>query len=135
MPARYLLDTNIASYLIREQHNVVGERLRKEQRDAIAISVVTEGELIFGIARRPDGKRLRSLVDDFLARMLVLPWDSLAAREYGHLRARLETRGIPMGNLDMMLAAYALAHSMTLVTNDKAFKRIPGLRLEDWSAS
>lgn len=133
MFSHYLLDTNIASYIIRQQPAAVYERLKRESRSRVAISVITEGELVFGIARRPDGRRLNSLVHDFLERVEVLPWDSAAAHQYGHLRAYLENKGLPIGNLDLLLASYALAHDMVLVSNDRAFQRVPNLRLEDWT--
>jgi len=73
------------------------------------------------------------MVDEFLLRVTILPWDSDAARQYGQLRAILERRGMVMGSLDMMIGAHALASGLTLVTNDGAFERISGLKLQDWT--
>ena len=99
----------------------------------IAISAVTEGELRFGAARLPHATRLHNLIEDFFLRVAVLPWDSDAARQYGQLRAALERDGQPMGNLDAMIAAHALALDAVLVTNDQAFARIKKLKVVDWT--
>lgn len=132
MGARYLLDTNTASFLIRGAGPRLQQRLRSVQPSATAISAVTEGELLFGLARKPHAVALHRTVHAFLAHVEVLPWGSEAARCYGALRSGLEAQGRPMGALDTMIAAHALATGCTLVTNDLAFARIEGLALEDW---
>ena len=107
MTSRYLLDTNIASYVIKGNIPAVRRRIVQVPMAQLAISAVTEGELRYGTARRPDAARLRTIVDEFLLRMTILPWDSEAAQHYGQIRAALEREGQPMGNLDMMIAAHA----------------------------
>ena len=99
----------------------------------VAISAVSEGELRYGVARLPGAKRLETIVDEFLLRVTVHPWDSDAAQHYGRLRATLEREGQPMGNLDLMIAAHALALGVVLVTNDQAFTRVKKLKLADWT--
>jgi len=99
----------------------------------VGISVVTEAELRFGVARLPQVAKLGIAVEEFLLRVEVLPWDSEAAQHYARIRALLESEGQPMGNFDMMIAAHALAAGTILVTNDRAFRRVKGLRIEDWS--
>jgi tRNA(fMet)-specific endonuclease VapC len=133
MTSRYLLDTNIASYIIKGSIPAVRRRVVQVPMAQLAISAVTEGELRYGAARRPDAARLRTIVDEFLIRMTILPWDSEAAQHYGQVRAALEREGLPMGNLDMMIAAHALALGAVLVTNDQAFTRIRQLNVEDWT--
>ena len=133
MTSRYLLDTNIASYVIKGNIPAVRRRIVQVPMAQLAISVVTEGELRYGAARRPDAARLRTIVDEFLLRMTILPWDSEAAQHYGQIRAALEREGQPMGNLDMMIGAHALALGAVLVTNDQAFTRIKELNVEDWT--
>jgi len=135
VPTQYLLDTNTASYIIKGNFPRVRERLLRVPMAQVSISAVTEGELRFGVARRPEAVRLGVAVEEFLSRISVLPWDSEAARHYAVVRASLEAKGEPMGNLDMMIAAQALAHEAVLVTNDRVFRRVPGLRIEDWSKS
>jgi tRNA(fMet)-specific endonuclease VapC len=131
--ARYLLDTNIASCIIKGNSPAVDRRLVKVAMAELAISTVTEGELRFGAARLPHATRLHNMIEDFFLRMAILPWDSDAAQHYGQLRAALEREGQPMGNLDAMIAAHALALDAILVTNDRAFGRIKKLKVEDWT--
>ena len=133
MTGRYLLDTNTASYVIKGNIPRVRERLVKVPMAWLAISAVTEAELLFGAARKPEAVRLKVAVEEFLLRVEVLPWDSKAARLYADLRATLERHGNPMGNLDMMIAAHALAAEAILVTNDRSFRRLGKLKLEDWT--
>jgi tRNA(fMet)-specific endonuclease VapC len=99
----------------------------------LAISAVTEGELRYGAARLPHAGRLHHLIEDFFLRVAVLAWDSDAAQQYGQLRAMLEREGQPMGNLDAMIGAHALALGAVLVTNDHAFARIKKLKIADWA--
>ncbi len=135
MPTRYLLDTNMASYVIKGNIPRVRERLLKVPMAQIAISVITEAELRFGVARKPEAARIETAVEEFLLRVEVLPWDSEAAKHYARVRAALEREGKPMGNLDMMIAAHALAAQAVLVSNDHAFRRVKHLKIEDWSKS
>jgi tRNA(fMet)-specific endonuclease VapC len=133
MAVRYLLDTNTASYVIKGNFPRVRERLLKVPMAEVGISVVTEAELRFGMARLPEATRLKTVVEEFLLRVEVLPWNTEAARHYARIRATLEKEGEPMGNLDMMIAAQALAADAVLVTHDRVFRRVKGLRVEDWS--
>jgi len=133
MTVRYLLDTNTASYVIKGNFPHVRERLLKVPMNEVGISVVTEAELRFGVARRPQAARLKLAVDEFLVRVEILTWDSPAARHYAALRAALEDSGTPMGNLDMMIAAQALSVDAVLVTHDRVFHRIKHLKTEDWT--
>lgn len=133
MTSRYLLDTNIASYVIKGNVPAVRRHIAKPPMAQLAISAVTEGELRYGTARRPEATSLRKIVDEFLVRVTILPWGSEAAHQYGEIRATLEREGQQMGNLDMMIGAHALALGVVLVTNDQAFRRIRKLHIEDWS--
>jgi tRNA(fMet)-specific endonuclease VapC len=133
MAIGYLLDTNIASRIIKGNSPAVDRRLAKTPMAQLAISAVTEGELRFGAARLPHAARLHALIEEFFLRVAILPWDSDAARQYGQLRATLQREGQPMGNLDVMIAAHSLAVGAVLVTNDQAFARIKKLRIEDWT--
>jgi tRNA(fMet)-specific endonuclease VapC len=133
MPVGYLLDTNIVSYIIKGGVPHVRERLARVPVPEVAISVITEAELRFGVARRPEATRLKIGVEEFLLRVEVLPWDSEAARQYAQVRAALERMGTSMGNLDLMIAAQALAADCVLVTSDRAFRRVKHLEIEDWT--
>jgi tRNA(fMet)-specific endonuclease VapC len=133
MAVHYLLDTNTVSYVIKGNFPRVRERLLKVPMAEVGVSVITEAELRFGLARRPDASKLRIAVEEFLLRVEILPWDSDAACHYARVRAALEDEGEPIGNLDLMIGAQALAAEAVLVTNDRVFRRIKGLRIEDWS--
>jgi tRNA(fMet)-specific endonuclease VapC len=129
----YLLDTNTVSYVIKGRPIRVRERLVSIPMEQLSISVVTEAELLFGVARHPEATRLKLAVHEFLIRLRILPWNSDTARSYANLRADLERRGTTMGNLDLMIAAQALADHATLVSSDRTFRRIRQLQIEDWT--
>lgn len=128
---RYLLDTNAASVLIR------GAGSRPLQDLVIdygaCVSAITEAELRFGVARRPEATRLAKAVENFLQDIPVLPWTSATAQVYANLRARMEIRGLSLSAMDLLIAAHAQAEDCTLVSADKAFAQVPGLRVIDWS--
>jgi tRNA(fMet)-specific endonuclease VapC len=135
MAVRYLLDTNTVSYIIKGNFPRVRERLLEVPMSEVGISVTTEAELRFGVARLPQAARLGIVVEEFLMRVEVLVWNSAAAQQYASLRASLEAHGEPMGNLDLMIAAQALSAGVILVSNDRVFRRVNGLEIEDWSKS
>jgi tRNA(fMet)-specific endonuclease VapC len=130
---RYMLDTNIASYAIRG--GMLQSRLGLRPLSALCISAITEAELLFGVAKRADAPVLKTAVSEFLRRVQPLAWDSGVAATYAALRARLESQGTPLGSLDTLIAAHAIACGCVLVTNDKAMARVPELRAEDWSVA
>ena len=133
MQPRYILDTNTVSYVLKGNFPEVHAHLARVPMAEVAVSVVTEAELRFGVARRPHAKQLAIAVEGFLLRATILPWDSTVAKAYAHLRADLERAGTPLGNLDMMIAAQALAVNAVLVTHDRALRRIKRLKSEDWT--
>lgn len=133
MGSSYLLDTNTASYIVRVNPAVTLDHLARVSIEQTAISTVTEAELLFNLVRQPQAKQLWALTGEFLARVAILPWDSNAARRYSHLRAELEASGKPLGTLDTMIAAQALAEDLVLASSDYAFRRVPRLKLEDWT--
>jgi tRNA(fMet)-specific endonuclease VapC len=131
-----MLDTNMASYVIRGNPPEARQRLATLPMNSIVISAVTQAELYYGLARKGHSTALAKLIQEFLRRVQVLPWDSDAATVYGDLRASCAASGIVIGALGMMIAAHAIAAKATLVTHDHAFCRIPGgvLAVEDWIA-
>lgn len=133
MATRYLLDTNIASYVIKGNVDNVLRRLQQVPIWAVGISVITEAELRFGAIRRPNAPQLMLAVESFLRHVEIAPWDSTAAQHYSLLRKMLEDSGTPMGNLDMLIAAHALALGSILVTHDRVFQRVRQLKTEDWT--
>ncbi len=130
----WMLDTNIAGHIIKGDRREVIGRLSSRPMADIAVSAVTEGELLYGLARRGYPKVLSERVRQFLLRVEVLPWDRNASRTYGDFRATCEARGVGLAPLDMMIAAHAVAADATLVTRDRAFRHLPSsLRTEDWT--
>lgn len=140
----YLLDTNIVSHILRGDVPQVRARLVSVPMHAVAVSVVTQAELAYGLAKRGNPAGLATKVREFLIRVSVLPWTPLEAQAYGELRARCEAEGSCLAPLDMLIAAQAHAlqaavraqgDSAVLVTRDRAFGRIPiGVAIEDWTA-
>jgi len=135
MPPRYLLDTNTVSYTIKGNVPRVRERLQKVPVSDVAISVITEAELRFGVQKYPAATRLKVIVQEFLSLVDIRAWDSEAARHYATLRAIVEREGRLMGNLDIMIAAHAMALGAVLVSGDRVFRRVKGLLIEDWGTS
>jgi tRNA(fMet)-specific endonuclease VapC len=128
----YMLDTNTVSYFLR-QHERVTNRISAIPPSRIAVSSITEAELLYGVARRQN-KALKTAVMGFLDAVTVYDWDSVAAETYGKLRAGMEKKGHVMGALDMLIAAHALSEKTTLVTSNKAFQKVTGLKVEDWAS-
>jgi tRNA(fMet)-specific endonuclease VapC len=131
----YLLDTNAVSYAIQGYSAALRERMTSVPHTSMALSVFTEAELLYGLARKPDAKKLRSEVEKFLRDWQILSWDSAAAAAYGDLRAIQERRGRPLSHEDYMIAAHALSLGLTLVTHEQAFSLIDGLKTDDWTLS
>jgi len=129
-----MLDTDVTSYLIKGSHPLLERRLAQIPVTQVCISAVTRGELRHGAARLPRATRLAAEVERFVSGITVLPWDAAAADSYGPIRAELERKGQPIGNLDTLIAAHAVAANVTLVTNNRReFQRVSGLRLANWS--
>jgi len=129
----YLLDTNIASHIAKDTLPRVARQFNRVRRNTLAISVITEAEMLYGLAKMPEARVLASIVREFLAKTRILIWDSKAAGHYAYLRSELQRAGKTLGAMDMMIAAHALAEDAILVTNDSAFQRISHLRTEDWT--
>lgn len=128
----YMLDTNMVSHLLRAHPKVV-KTLTSKPMAAVCISAITEGELQYGLAKRPEAKRLHHLVREFLRAVDVLPWDAAIAERYGSVRATMEAKGKGLAALDMLIATHALDTRSILVTHDQAFKAVPDLKIEDWT--
>ena len=129
----YLLDTNICIYIIKKKPSAVLKRLQSKQPGQIALSTITLAELEYGIARSryPDRNRIALL--EFLFPFVILDFDQRACLDYGRIRASLEAKGRPIGPMDLLLAAQAKSRNLILVTNnEREFKRIKGLRIENW---
>lgn len=133
MSQPYMLDTNIVSHIMQGRDAALLERLTQVPVGQVVISSVTLAELEYGLQRKGQPPRLRYAITQLLLRVEVLPWDEPVARCYGEFCYALEIRGINLSDLDMMIAAHAVAANATLVSRDKAFAQVPDrLRLEVW---
>ena len=131
---QYLLDTNICIYAIKKKPEKVIERLRQTAITDVGISSITLSELEYGVERSGSKQQNRIALAEFLAPLEIMHYDERAARFYGRIRSELEQAGEPIGPLDMLIAAHALALGCTLVTNnDREFKRVTALRIENWT--
>ena len=131
---KYMLDTNICIYIIRKKPEAVLRRLQRSRVSDIGISSVTLSELEYGAAKSTKPQQNKLALTEFLAPIEILPYDDLAAQQYGELRAHLERKGKPIGSLDMLIAAHALSLKCILVTNNEVeFRRVPKLNIENWT--
>ena len=133
MTRRYMLDTNIVSHIMQGRDAALLDKLAAIPVGAAMISSVTLAELEYGLHRRGQPLRLKNALGQVLLHMDVLPWDESVARCYGAFCASQEARGINLSDLDMMIAAHAIAVEATLVSRDKAFGQVQDrLVLELW---
>jgi tRNA(fMet)-specific endonuclease VapC len=131
---KVLLDTNITSYIFAHRDDHVRKRFLTFAIGDIGISTITAAELAFGSALNRS-ERNRRAVERALESLAILPFDLAAARAYGQVRTALHRRGTLIGPLDMLIAAHAIALDIPLATNNvREFRRVPGLRVENWLA-
>lgn len=130
---RYLLDTNTVIYTIKRRPPEVARHFAALEAGALCISSISLAELLFGAAKSQFPTKSLSAISAIADALEVVPFDEKAARAYGPLRTDLERQGRPIGALDSLIAAHALALDATLVTHNMAeFQRVQGLRVEDW---
>jgi len=131
----FLLDTNTVSYIVHGRSaSARATLLNLKNADTVCISAITEGEIRYGIARRPQATALKAMMEKFLDSIRILPWRSEEAKAHGDVRAKLQRSGKPLGSLDMQIAAHAVALEAILVTHDKAFQQVADLPgIEDWA--
>lgn len=131
---KYMLDTNICIYIIKEKPKKVINKFQTLDIGDICISSITLAELEYGVEKSHYTERNRLALAGFLSSIEVLSFSEKAAAEYGKIRANLERQGNIIGAYDLMIGAHALSKNITLVTNNmKEFKRIPNLSLENWA--
>ena len=129
---RYMLDTNTVTHLLRK-HPAVMQRVVAAPITALCISAITQGELLFGLARRPGATALHDAVWQFLRRVDVLPWDAATSEVYGRARADSHSQGRVLAPMDLLIGTHALSIGAVLVTSDRAFAQLSGLSIEDWT--
>jgi len=131
---KFLLDTNICIFLIKEKSPELRQRFQEHKAGDIGVSTITVAELQYGIAKSQFPQKNQQALAQFLLPLIIAEFDELAAHKYGEVRALLETKGTPIGSLDMLIAAHALSLNATVVTNNtREFNRVQGLDVVDWS--
>ena len=130
---KYMLDTDIVIYTLKNRPARVRDAF-KHHSGQMAISAVTFGELIYGAERSSQPERNLNDIEGMAARLEVLPFNESAALHFGQIRAELASAGKPIGPYDQMIAGHARALGLVMVTNNvEEFKRVPGLRIENWA--
>ncbi len=131
---KYLLDTNICIYLIKQKPPKVLKHFKTQNVGDLGISSITLAELQYGVFKSHHIEKNRQALDEFILPLEIVDFDEKGAAEYGILRANLEAAGKAIESMDMLIGAHALALGVTLVTNNvKEFKRIKDLKVVDWS--
>lgn len=132
MSARFLLDTNVVSDLVRNPDGRTAAKIAELGEGAVATSIIVAAELRYGAAKKASA-RLASQLETVLGVMEVIPIEAPADRYYAHARVALEASGTPIGANDLLIAAQALALDMVLVTrNQREFARVKDLKIEAW---
>ena len=134
MPSRYMLDTNICIYIRQERPAEILKRFRALRSGDAVISVITYGELRYGSEKSRERHRAMEILEEFASLVPVEAMPFAAAVAYGSIRATLEGKGEVIGNNDLWIAAHARTAEFTLVTNnEREFRRVPGLTIENWA--
>lgn len=130
----YLIDTNIIIFALKDSQRTIARRLASTPANEIVLSSVVEAELFHGAEKYALSEQRRELLTDFLALYRRLPFDSRCVPHYAKIRHHLEVRGEIIGGNDLLIAATALTHGLTLIThNGGEFARVPGLQWQDWA--
>jgi tRNA(fMet)-specific endonuclease VapC len=135
MEPRFLLDTNICIYIRRNKPEEVLRRFRTLRQGEAVLSMITFGELVYGAEKSAQRARAFEQLQQLAQLLPVLPLPETSAETYGSIRVSLERSGRMIGNNDLWIASHAKAAGLTLVTNnEREFRRIPGLNLQNWAA-
>jgi len=134
MEPRFLLDTNICIYIRQRRPDQVLRRFQKLRPGEAVLSVITYGELLYGAAKSAQRHEALEQLRELIQLLPALSLLETAAETYGRIRAELESKGQMIGNNDLWIAAHAITAGLTLVTNnEREFRRVPGLRMQNWA--
>ena len=129
----FLIDTNICIYIMNNRPQVVIQKFKSFDVGNIGISSITVSELQYGVCKSKHQKQNLQRLEEFLIPFEILPYDENASKYYGKIRTQLERQGNVIGPLDLLIAAHALSNNLILITNnEKEFKRIKSLKVENW---
>ena len=129
----YILDSCVCIDFMRGKLPLGLELMRASDPRLFGVPAIVQAELLVGAHKSSDPQKTKRIVESFLAPFAILPFDSTCAGHYGRIRAQLEKQGMKIGRNDLLIAATALAHGATLVTeNVREFARVPGLEVESW---
>ncbi|MBV9572070.1 MAG: PIN domain-containing protein [Alphaproteobacteria bacterium] len=132
---RFMLDTDICSFIVRRDNEKLLKRLQRTPLDDVCISVITKAELLYGVDISPRPKTDHAAIAAFLTQAAVLDFPDEAAPHYAAIRGHLKRKGTMIGANDLLIAAHARAAALTLVTNNtREFGRVPQLKFENWAA-
>lgn len=132
---RYMLDTDISSYIMKRSHEFLLKRLRRTAVEDVCISAITQAELAYGVEVSPRSAQDAEALREYLRITQVLNFPSEAAQHYAEIRAHLKEHGTMIGANDLLIAAHARTLKLVLVTNNtREFNRVPGLKVENWTA-
>ena len=134
MPQTFMLDTNAVSAIIRAKSPALERAVTNAGFSSLCISVITEAEILFGLARKPEATRIAQSANAILQILTKFDWKSREADVHATMRAKLEKNGTPIALFDSLIAAHALSAGCTLVTADKAFSMVPNLKTVNWEA-
>lgn len=134
MTAPFMLDTNVVSVFMHGRNAALDDRISSFEGQALLLSSIAYAETCYGLRNRPKASRLHGLASALFARVAILPWTRETGDRYGYLRVEMRNGGKSLRPLDMLIAAHALEAGATLVSNDSAFRHVPGLKVEDWTA-
>jgi tRNA(fMet)-specific endonuclease VapC len=133
---RYMLDTNTCIAVIKKRPPELQKKLERLSIGEVGVSSIVIAELWYGIIQSHKWKHNQEALSDFLQYVTVSDWPAHAAPEYGRIRADLRKKGTPIGAMDLLIAAHALAMNTVVVTaNVKEFRRVARLRVENWLVS
>ncbi len=135
MEPRFLLDTNTIIYIRRETPVGVREAFSKLQQGEAIVSVITYGELMYGVSKSSRKEAAIATLRELMQILPLTPLPGAAGAIYGEIRADLESKGKIIGNNDLWIAAHALAAGLILITNnEREFRRVKGLKIQNWVA-